>query len=219
MAQSIDFTHADVANRALAEVRARPIKSFDDEDERTQAVVAGYYTMVDHLLTVRKWHFNRLWSKLTAADAALDKRGWTHSHALPEDRIGPPIQLVADPQHTQAVRFFQLTESAVLSEHPDLWCEAPRRSQPANWPGYFRTLAVTALAARYALTIRNDETTANGKLTEAFGTPSLNGNGGLLKLAGDADFAARPPEELLAGEAFTGNRFRDTDDGCRYMKF
>jgi hypothetical protein len=213
MEASVDFTHVTVANRALVEIRARPIESLDGEDERSVQVKSAYWTMIDHLLTLRKWHFARRLSRLTAAPASVDRQGWTFAHLMPSDRLGPPIKLLVDPLDAQGLRVFELTETAILSDAETLFGLFLRRAEPANWPGYFRSLAVTAVAARLADTIRNDDAMAAKKLAEAFGTPSMLGQGGLLKLAGDLDHAARPPEEFSAGEAFAGPRERNGDYG------
>jgi hypothetical protein len=222
MAASVDFTHVDVANRALAEVRARPIQSFDDEDERSVAVIGVYYTMIDFLLTTRKWHFNRGWVRLTAASLSSEAlQGWTNAHVLPTDRLAPAIKLVRDPRDAQGILSFELTDNGeVLSDEVNLFGWFARRGEPRNWPAYFRALAVTALAARFAIVIRNDEGLTATKMNEAFGSNSMAGQGGLLKQAGDLDHAARPPEEVSAGDAFTANRFQDSHvKGCHFMQF
>lgn len=222
MDDSVDFTHLEVANRALADVRARPLRDFDAEDERTMAIVAGYWSMVDHLLTCRKWHFCRLWSKLqpwTASEA--DRRGWDYAHLLPQDRIGPPILLVRDPLDEQGIRRFEFSDNAdkVFSQEEQLWALTPRRAAPQLWPAYFRMLAVKALAATFALTVRNNEGLAASRTAEAFGTSSIFGHGGLMKTASDLDHAMRPPEELTAGRAFTNPRQSISNtDGTYYMK-
>ncbi len=223
MTSSVDFSHVDVMNRALFEVRARPIVSIDDDDQRTEAVISAYYTMIDHLLTARKWHFSRTGlTRLTAGALSGDElQGWANNHVLPADRISPPIKIVRDQMDDKAIRFFELTGDGrhILSDEPVLFGWFARRGEPANWPGYFRALAVTAVAARYAAIIRNDAGIAAAKMAEAFGSNSMAGQGGLLKQAGDLDHAARPPEDVTAGDAFVANRTRQGDDGCHYMKF
>jgi hypothetical protein len=214
---SADITDVTMANRALAQVRSRPIASFDDQDERTRAVVATYWNVLEAALTMRKWYFARGFEALTAAPESK-RRGWDHAHLLPANRIGPPFKLTNSPKEDRAIRVFELTEDCVLSDEPQVYGLFYRRTRPVFWPGYFRIFITTALASAFAITVRNDETMSQQKAVEAFGGPSLMGQGGLFKTAADLDHAHRPPEEVTAGDAFLSQR--DVGSGnCHFMKF
>lgn len=204
------FDHVTIANAALTLIRAQPVKSFDDADRRSQAVSALYWTVLDRLLTVTRWHFASGYSRLTitTVDTTVDRRGWLHSHALPSDRIGPPVMACEDPAKPERLTAFELTETHFLSDKETVYVRMTRRVGPVNWPGYFRNLMVRALASDLAEPIRGDAALAQRFYRECFGTPQEGGQGGLFKEARDQDHAARPPEVFGAGDAFLGDRER-----------
>ena len=204
-----DFDHIDVANAALTLVRANPIRAFDDEDERSAAVNAVYWITIDALLTSARWHFVQQFSTLNLvdADAAVDRRGWEHGHALPADRIGPPSRLFTDRERKTPLVAYELTDRHILSDEATVYGIIPRRGNPLNWPGYFRFLAVRVVACEMAVTIRGDEGMRNTLYQECYGTPREQGLGGLFKKATDQDHAARAPEDLgAAGDTLLAGR-------------
>lgn len=218
MSSSIDFAHVDVANRALALVRGQPLKSFDDEDARTRQVISVYWTEIDALLSARTWHFCHGLHRLAQAATDVDTRGWLYAHVLPADRIGAPHLIYTDPATGAVLDAYELTARHILADESLIYARVPVRVDPNNWPGYFRKLAVTAVAASLAASVRGDDSLAAMLRAEAYGTPSQIGQGGLLKVASDLDHAIRPPEILPSGDSYVAERTIPVP-GERYLRF
>jgi hypothetical protein len=203
MAQSpVDFDDLSVVNAALAAIRAQPIASLDSDETRVRSCAALYWPLIDHLLSAARWYFaNRLY-KLTVAASTVDRRGWTYAHTLPADRIGPPQIVFTDPASPRHMDCYELTEREILSDEATIYVRVPHRPKPVNWPGYFRSLVIEAMAAKLAVPIRGDDGLAKAHELKAFGPPQAGGRGGMMKDAIDLDHAARPQEVLDTGAGF-----------------
>jgi hypothetical protein len=77
-----------------------------------------------------------------------------------------------------------------------VWIDYQYRPEPAIFPPYFVRLLKMALAAEFAEPITDQITKADYYHGKAYGTPSENMRGGLVRVAINIDGADRPSQNI-----------------------
>lgn len=204
-----DISHTSIVNRALTLVGARRIADIADEDTYTARVAMLYWGELDTILDVAEWSFGVRTIALTKLDAV--PAGWLAAHQMPSPlvRIGGPRLLgkTARFEPEQRITDFEITETEIRCD----WTETVYgrfrvRAEPVNWPGSFAQLVHMAVASAFARSIREEGGLADTLYAYAYGTPSQLFQGGLFKVARDADNQAEPQRHLEGGDAFVADR-------------
>ena len=140
------------------------------------------------------------WAKeivqLSADDLATPMTGWTKVFDLPAERIGEPIYVTDDITRPER-RFskFTLLGDQVQSNAAELWAQIRFRPAPAKWNPLFLSATITSVAAKLALTVREDKDLSARLERTAYGLPEELYRGGQLGAAIRADSNANPPRK------------------------
>jgi hypothetical protein len=135
------------------------------------------------------------WAKATVKldrQIILPSSRWKWYFALPDDMVGTPRAVYTSVDRATPVTDFELTDSQLACDADD---------GPERWPGPFRKLVDTVTKAEIALMpIVNKRTMAAMLKEEAFGSPSMMGEGGMLGQAKNADAQSQPARRLRFGD-------------------
>lgn len=181
-----------VANEALRRFGAGTILSFEEETQKAATVAAIYATVVDDAFQATRWTFARRTARLDLLpDAPLS--GYARAFALPGDRVGDPVKVIANPSlPDHPLRIFALEGDELHANVTAVWATCVRRVDPNYWPPMFRRAVVTALAAELVVPISHDTKLADNLRAQTWGTPSEGGRGGLMGRAMAIDVASSP---------------------------
>jgi hypothetical protein len=207
-------------NAALARIGAAPIMAETEDTELAAQVVAVYYDRVDAILGMHPWKFARQTFRLDEiaptpdngydAAAKIFANGWKRSFALPGTRIGEPRSVLANPRNPDyPLRDYAIEGDRIYADTGPLWVAFTVRVAPAVWASnpLFRLAATTAVAADLAVPVTHDKDLAAQLLTDAEGTPSEAGRGGMIGRAMAHDLAGAPIASPLQNDPLTAARF------------
>jgi len=201
-------------NRALARIGCLPIQSIGDPGPAGTGVLDTYEAVLEDLLSKYPWHFAKKFVALSR-QTETPPLGWSSSFLLPPDRLALPRAYFDDASSDRPLTRFEVAGNRVYTATSTLFAEYQFRPEPNDMPAYFRELDTLALAAEYALEIREDTQLRQVLRRDAYGPPEMQGEGGQFKVAADLDAQANPSRQVAGGaNPLTDNRsgYDDPDD-------
>ncbi len=190
---------------ALVQIGAEPLQSESaagaDTHIKTFDSIAGY------CLSVNPWGWNTVTRQLVRL-AEPPPRYWPYQYERPADMLGAPRAYYNSAERREAFTDVELNDGTIQTTAEQLWLKMDKRSSPDTWPAYFVTLIDVALQARFARSIREDNSLASTLEQLAFGSPSENRRGGLMGQALDIDAQSKPSPRIGMG--------RDPLNSARY---
>lgn len=188
-----------IVNRALARIGAIEIQSFDDPGPSGDAPQSIFEEALDDLLSRYPWKFAHKYAALSRLTAG-PVRGWIYAFLLPPDRVGPARGYFDSADGAaRPLTKFELSADQLLADAETVWAFYPYAPPVQHWPGYFRKLVTTVVAAELALAIREDEPLRRRLMNECFGTPEYRGEAGLFGEAMSLDSAAGASPQPAGG--------------------
>lgn len=190
-----------IASRALARLGEPPISSFEDDSDTAEKVAQLYEQTILGLLARHSWHFAKAKKVLSEDGAAEPVNEWARGFLMPPldtDRVSGPTQ-VFNTTSRGALPFFdyEVQDRWIMTDATVVVMEYVKRKPESDWPGYFRNLAVEALAAALALPVTENQSKEIYHRQVAFGSPSENSEGGLFKVAITDDQKSQPTRSLI----------------------
>ena len=189
-------TKLSICSDALIMLGASPLSSFADGTDEAQVADRLYDDVRDTLIVQYPYSWSMRKIKLARlVDAPINE--WRYNYQLPGNMLGNP-KAVFDTNAVGAspVRSFELYSSGLYTNLENVWIDFQYRPEPAEFPPYFVRLLKTALAAEFAEPITDQITKANHFHGKAYGAPSENMRGGLVRVAINIDGADRPSEMI-----------------------
>lgn len=191
----------DVASMALARLGEPAISSFDENTDTAEKVKQLYESTILGLLSGYEWQWCSKRAVLSIDGGKTPENEWTYGFLMPAirtDRVGNPYR-VYNSTSRNAPEFFdyEIENKWILTNASTIVIEYTQRMPENVWPGYFERMAVEALAAVFALPITENESKENWHTGIAYGSPSEQGEGGLLGRAMKADARGTPTRGLL----------------------
>jgi hypothetical protein len=189
-------TKLSICSDALIMLGASPLSSFSDGTDEAQVADRLYDDVRDTLImqypyswTVKKVKLARL------ADAPINE--WKYKYALPGDILGnPKAVFITSSAGGRPARDFEIYSGGLYTNYEEVWVDYQFLPEAATFPPYFVRLLKTALAAEFAEPITDQITKADYFYNRAFGSPSENMRGGLVRVAINIDGADRPPQTI-----------------------
>ncbi|MBJ7535286.1 hypothetical protein JDN40_14335 [Rhodomicrobium vannielii ATCC 17100] len=183
-------TRIAIINQALSRIGAKPLSS--EDDALAPSYIFTYDSVIGSLCSVYPWSFQLTFRQL-AQVASPPASLWKYAHQLPADMAGVPRALYSSRDERQnPLATFEIMERLIYSDEPELWCRYVFTPKPANWPGYFSELASLALAAEYALTVREDNDLRRKLRADIY-------DGGMLEQAKMTDASGTGPKIVRLG--------------------
>lgn len=192
---------ATIINQALTGIGAGPMFSEDDGSELSEQIEATWQVAVDHVFGMHDWSFARK----TYRNKRLADRpdnGWRYAFELAGNRLGNPLKTMARPP--EPLRNFALEEGFLFANEADTFSVYKVLVDPDYWDPSFRAAFVVALGGYLAVPVWQDGQLQDDKFTQAFGTPSREGTGGMIGRLMAQDKASQPVgDALLASDPLT----------------
>lgn len=182
----------DLCTQATALLGLGPINSFTGGDRNA---IAGrlYDTVVVGLIEGYPWNFAKVLSaalnRLTDAPATQ----YTYAYQLPSNLDGIVWALYRD-DAIDATPFkeWERIGQTIYTNETAVYIKYAAMPPVAQWPKYFHMLCVYALAAAFAMPMKESGDMAGRYQALAFGTPEQNGKGGQWAVATSADARGSP---------------------------
>ncbi len=191
----------DVASQALARLGEPAISSFEEDSETAEKVARLYEPTILQLLSSHDWSFATRRASLPEDASGTPINEWTRAFLLPTlrtERVGKIMSVFNSTSlRSPKVFDFELQERWLFTDYETIVVEYIARVPETDWPGYFHTLAIEALAATLALPVTEIASKDAQHREIAFGTPSQGGRGGLFETAAEADATGDPTQSLL----------------------
>ncbi|MQB09670.1 hypothetical protein DXT96_07355 [Agrobacterium sp. ICMP 6402] len=193
-----------IINQALTLIGAGSMFSVDDGSELSEQIEATWPMAVDHIFGMHDWSF----SKKTFKNRRLVNRpenGWAYAFELPGNRLGPPLcNLESAGSNPRTLRNFALEEGLLFANVPDTWSQCKVLVDPDYWDPPFRSAFIVALGGYLAVPVWQDADLQDQKFTQAFGTPSREGTGGMFgRLMAQDKTAAPIGTDFMASDPLT----------------
>ena len=187
---------ATIINWALTSIGAGPIFSVDDETDLAETIEHTWQPVVDRVFGMHGWTF----AKETLPNVrhlADPGNGWRYGYDLPGHRIGSPLKYLDQAGVSpRPLKHFALERGRLFCNAPETWSLCKVYVDPDYWPPEWRGAFVIALAGALAMPIWQDQDLQDAKFTEAFGTPSREGTGGLFGRLMAQDRASEPVSDM-----------------------
>jgi hypothetical protein len=181
-----------IANAALAKIGSRDMQSWDEDTERARAVVISYDLVKGACFGhPHRWRFATRTFKLNQLAETID--GWRYAYERPGVALSAPLRVMGaakDPRHP--LRDFDDAGNRLYANEPEIWASYICDVDPEFWPGSFKNLFVTALAAELAIPEAQDANLFDAFTTVAWGGPQELRLGGLVRVAINADISGGP---------------------------
>lgn len=186
---SID--RATIINWALTDIGAGPMFSVDDDSDQAEQIANVWQAVVDRTFGLTDWSFSRQTRKLVRR-AAKPENGFANGFDLPGDRIGNPLRYWSHPRDRRPIRDFTLEAGVFYCDCAEAWSLCKTYVDPDYWPTDWRSAFIVALGAYLAVPIWQDDDMRDGRLAEAFGSPSQQLTGGMFGRLIAQDKASNP---------------------------
>lgn len=205
----------DVASQALARLGEPSISSFEEDSDTAEKVNRLYEPAILALLSSYDWSFAKTKVALEEDGSAVPVNEWERGFLMPilrTERVGKPIHIFDSTAIGASPVFqFEIADRWVFTNETACIAEYIRRVPESQWPGYFLSLAIEAVASTLALPVTENASKEQMHRVIAFGTPSEKGRGGLFGSAADADGTGDPTRGLLDDhDPMTAARFGGT---------
>lgn len=193
-------TKVGFCNEALLLIGSQPIASLTEGTDKATICSLLYERCAGALLTKRVWNFTREKVQLARlVDAPVNK--WKYAYQLPSGRILAPWKVY----DSLSTGVNPRTEFEIFGDK--LYCDyavvvVDYQVEPAvdKFPLPFTDLLINALAARFAPIISEQARLAEHYHEIAYGLPREDGEGGLYRIAKQADAKTKPPDVLPTSE-------------------
>jgi len=189
-------TKLSICSDALIMLGASPLSSFSDGTDEAQIADRLYDDIRDTLLMQYAYSWSIKKVKLARlADAPINE--WKYKYQLPGDMLGnPKAVFITSAVGGVPARNFEIYALGLYTNYEDVWIDYQYRPEPASFPPYFARLLKYALAAEFAEPITDQASKADYYHARAYGSPSDNMRGGLVRVAINIDGSDRPPQTI-----------------------
>jgi hypothetical protein len=188
------LTDLDIVNAACAMVGEAPLQDLDEEIDAGQSAQLLYDTVLEFNIDIGKFSFAKQIRQLSKNAMGQPFAGFTLVYDLPAERIGNPLYVTDAPTDPDR-RFsrYAIVGPQIHADEDPLYAMILFRAAPYQWSGSFKNLMITSLAAQFAISLCHDRALSEDKRGQAYGTPSDNSRGGLMRAALSAEGFTTPP--------------------------
>ena len=189
-------TKLSICSEALIMLGAAPLSSFATGTDEAQVADRLYDDIRDTILMQYPFSWSVKKVKL-ARLASTPINEWKYTYALPGDILGnPKAAFNVSSVGARPVRDFEIYNLGLYTNYETVWIDYQFRPEPAIFPPYFVRLLKTALAAEFAEPITDQIAKADYYHAKAYGSPSENMRGGLVRVSINIDGADRPAQQI-----------------------
>lgn len=197
-------TDISICSRALVQLGASPISSFNDSDA---AVICAqvYPSLKLGIMSRYPWRFLMKKKELTK-DAVAPAGEWENSFIIPGDALGLGHAVFSSVTEKISTREFEVFGRRIYTDHETVILDYLVDMNEGEWPAYFVDTMVKCVCAEIGMAVTDQQNVTEHWNLIAYGTASEGGMGGAL---GNA-LALDGQSNVLAGfqpDTFTDARF------------
>lgn len=199
-------TDIEICQRALMNLGAAPINSFDTPGDTAKFLKISYPAIRSTIISAYQWECMRSSKELTRETGTPD--GFKYSFIMPPNMVGAPVAIYwSNAPYIRATSGFEVRGRRILSNYERLWCEYTVEKPEEEWPAWFAELMVGAVCAEIAFMVTDQQNVKDAWDYKTYGTPSENRVGGLMGQAMTLDAQGSGNNPGLADNAFIDARF------------
>lgn len=199
-------TDISVCSRALMNLGASPINSFDTPGDVAKFLKATYPEIRATIISSYAWECMKVRKELTRE--SVTPGGFKYSFLFPGDLIGAPVAAYwSDSPWMRGTSGFEVRGRRIVSNYERLWLEYSAERPEAEWPAWFADLVSSAVAAEIAFMVTDQQNVKDYWDVKTYGTPSENRVGGLMGQAMVLDAQGSGNNPGIADNAFIDARF------------
>lgn len=192
----------DVASQALARLGEPSISSFTEDSDAAEKVNQLYEPTILQLLSSHDWSFATTRVALSEDASGAPVNEWQRAFLMPTlgtSRVGKPMAVYnsATAGASRVTSGYEIRGKWIDTNFTTVVIEYIERKNESEWPGYFQTLAIEALAATLAMPITENASKEQMHRAIAYGAPSANNRGGLFRTATEADAIGDATRSLI----------------------
>jgi len=199
-------TDISLCSRALMNLGAAPINSFDTPGDTPKFLKLAYPEIVATITSTYQWECMKVRKPLTRE--AVAPSGFQYAFIMPGDMIGAPIAIFTSEQsYVRATAGYEVRGRRIVTNWSEVWGEYSVIKPETEWPAWFAELVVGAICAEIAFMVTDQQNVKDYWDAKTYGTPSENRIGGLMGQAMTLDAQGSGNNPGLADSAFVDARF------------
>lgn len=199
-------TDISICSRALMNLGAAPINSFDTPGDVAKFLKLAYPEIKATIIGLYQWELFKTMKEMTRAAGTPD--GFTYAFIAPGEMMGPPIAAYWSNQPwIRATSGFEVRGNRILSNYERIWLEYTADRPEGEWPAWFADLVTAAVASELAFMVTDQQNVKDYWEQKTYGSPSENRIGGLMGQAMAIDAQGSGNNPGIADNAFVDARF------------
>lgn len=192
----MSYTDIDICANALTLLGADTINSFTGSPAAEMCGVR-YPMLRDSMLASYPWNFTIKKDQLTRL-VATPESVYDYAFVIPSDSLNDgALAIYEDSEDERPITEYVSQNGTILCDEKTLWADYQYKPDESLWPQYYHNLMVHCVTADLAWAITKDKQQQIYWSEKAYGTPSTNGNGGLVRTARVLDSYVSPPNNRM----------------------
>lgn len=189
-------TGVSICSDALILLGAKPISSFNDGTDESNACDRLYPDVRDMTLSVYPWSFAYKKTQL-AQLITTPTTEWKYEYQLPGDRLGNPRAVFTTSNaYARPFKEWEIIGDKLMTNETTVYIDYPYQTPEFAMPQYFVQLLKYMMAWHLAYPITEQQDKAGYWQGIAVGGPSENGRGGYMRQAMQMDAQGQPPQVI-----------------------
>jgi len=168
-----------ICQKALSLLGADPIQSLDEESDRSKTCNLIYPDLKESSLAETHWNFATKKRELNRLDDPPPSE-YEYQYDLPNDMVTGPTKVFDCENAKDPIQKWEIANNVLMTNRKTIFIDYVANVPENRFPAYFTRFLYNALAAEIARAITDQTEMAQFYKQRAYGTPSDNGNGGLL---------------------------------------
>ena len=188
-------TKLSICSDAMIMLGAAPLSSFSEGTDAAQAADRLYDDIRDTMIAQYPWAWST--KKVSLARlAAAPTNEWKYAYAIAGDILGVPRALFSSSSvGSRPLTGWEVYGTSIFTNYESVWIDYQYQVEESKMPPYFVRALKAALASAFSIPVADSSSKGDYFHALAFGPPSDNMRGGLMRVAMNID-GGLPPQAI-----------------------
>lgn len=188
-------TKLSICSDAMIMLGAAPLSSFSEGTDAAQAADRLYDDIRDTMIAQYPWAWST--KKVALARlAAAPTNEWKYAYAIAGDILGVPRALFSSSSvGARPLTGWEVYGTSIFTNYESVWIDYQYQVEESKMPPYFVRALKAALASAFSIPVADSSSKGDYFHALAFGPPSDNMRGGLMRVAMNID-GGLPPQAI-----------------------
>ena len=188
-------TKLSICSDAMIMLGAAPLSSFSEGTDAAQAADRLYDDIRDTMIAQYPWAWST--KKVSLARlAAAPTNEWKYAYAIAGDILGVPRALFGSSfVGARPLNGWEVYGTSIFTNYESVWIDYQYQVEESKMPPYFVRALKAALASAFSIPVADSSSKGDYFHALAFGPPSDNMRGGLMRVAMNID-GGLPPQAI-----------------------